>query len=239
MFLAWQDLQLLHATHPGLQYKHKFGGNKSWKVSSLGGVDRIELLGYPKEEKPIVIKPKIRQRKKIFIWPAFEVTDISGNDLGIVICRGGGFEPPYEFISSQDIPDGKLPEDLPDAPAGELPEKRNWRGIPRGYNVNSILYEDLETAGIAELDTAYTRAWTYENSSTESVGAPTNLYCGTDFTDEIVNAEACVNDYGYEASFTAKLERAAALKVASRTQTEAASVDLGFSYSLEGDPDLG
>jgi len=57
IFNAWETLQGLHRTQPGGQYKYAISGNKSWKVSSLNGVDRIEVLGYkPKVEKKPVEK---------------------------------------------------------------------------------------------------------------------------------------------------------------------------------------
>ena len=59
MYHAWLDLQNLHRTHPGSQYKSMVS-DKGWKVSSLSGVDEIKLLGgyhivreEEKEEKKI------------------------------------------------------------------------------------------------------------------------------------------------------------------------------------------
>lgn len=48
--IAWQQLQNLHRTQPGKQYKCMVSG-KGWKISSLDGRDKIEILGYKQEEK--------------------------------------------------------------------------------------------------------------------------------------------------------------------------------------------
>lgn len=45
--------------------------------------------------------PEYREREEITYYPAFEAydgTDITANQIGYVICKGGGFNPPYEFI---------------------------------------------------------------------------------------------------------------------------------------------
>jgi hypothetical protein len=218
-----------------IQGGRKWADGTEVRVLRQHGLDSAQIYVPP---KPLVPVPGKKRWVEQFIWPAFEVTDIDGNYVGIVICRGGGFEPPYEFVPEIQIPEGKLPEDLPDEPAGELPKERNWVGTTNHPDMIERLFEDLETAGIAELDTSNTRAWTYENFSTESLGAATTLYCGTSMTETHDNNENCVA-HGYEPSIVAKFEHAAAFKLANRTQSENASVDVGFSYSLDGDPDLG
>jgi predicted nucleic acid-binding Zn-ribbon protein len=68
-------------------------------------------------------------------WPAIEAYDGEyGSFVGVVLCQGGGFNPPYTFV-----PKDALPEDDPSDPAGPLPDERIWNG-----------YEDLEPLGIAE-----------------------------------------------------------------------------------------
>lgn len=94
-----------------------------------------------------------RERIEIAIYPAFEVYDgntYSSNFIGIVLCRGGGFEPPYEFIAKE-----SLPRDLVDEPQGELPEERMWWDYYRG-DLDDIAIpksrrlEDIAPVGIAE-----------------------------------------------------------------------------------------
>ena len=70
-------------------------------------------------------------------WPAFEAYDSDSHDanfIGVVLCMGGGFEPPYRFVAKD-----SLPEDYPDESAGPLPDERIWDG-----------YEDVEPLGIVE-----------------------------------------------------------------------------------------
>ena len=46
-------------------------------------------------------EPEYREREEITYYPAFEAYDGSeptSSKIGYVICRGGGFNPPYEFI---------------------------------------------------------------------------------------------------------------------------------------------
>ncbi len=61
IYKAWLKLQNLHRTHPGAQYKAKLAGHGGWKISSLNGVDVINILGYPEgEEEEKKKKPKFK-----------------------------------------------------------------------------------------------------------------------------------------------------------------------------------
>ncbi len=103
IYTAWLQLQNLHRTQPGSQYKAMTAGHGSWKVSSLNGKDIIEILGYT--DKPIFEepKPKVRVRKRINYLPAIEAYNEERTFVGYVIARGGGFKPPYEFITKETI----------------------------------------------------------------------------------------------------------------------------------------
>jgi hypothetical protein len=150
MFLAWQDLQLLHATQPGLQYKYMISGNKSWKVSSLNGVDRIELLGYPPEKKEEKREPKIRQRKRVYVWPAFEAFSSEKEHIGYVVARGGGWKSPYEFIpkTSADRSDifewGQWLENYESPPFDSLDTYLKAKPICR---IKDVDYQDIPPIG--------------------------------------------------------------------------------------------
>jgi hypothetical protein len=238
MFLAWQDLQLLHATQPGPQYKYKVGGNKSWKVSSLNGVDRIELLGYPPEKKQEKRRPKIRQRDQVLIWPAFEVYTRNwgrGDYKGIVICRGGGFEPPYEFIPKELFPKEVLPYDEPDQSAGPLPEERNWLGISKRKDVIRLRYEDLEPIGIAEATDCWASGLPYTSGTTFSSPEIRSQAC-TYYEELVTNSEMCVAE-GYPAEWTEKHYNAIARAYQSWTSIATRSDQKVMSYRIEGDPD--
>jgi hypothetical protein len=89
-------------------------------------------------------EPKYREREEVTYYPAIEVYDSpywTATYLGIVICRGGGFEPPYEFI-----PKDSLPRDTATVPKDKLPEERIWE--PE----ETRELEDIVPKGIADVE---------------------------------------------------------------------------------------
>ncbi len=106
IYSAWLQLQNLHRTNPGPQYKSITSG-KGWRISSMDGKDKIEILGYYKKEAPEVSLPRVKVRKKFNYYPtidAFDSQQSNSNHIGYVLCLGGGFNPPYEFIEIDPVP---------------------------------------------------------------------------------------------------------------------------------------
>lgn len=96
----------------------------------LFGAKRAHIHVPPVLEEAEPSGKRIEEEKMIVnsIIPAFEVYSTpefwssSSEFLGIVLCRGGGFNPPYEFIKKDFLPDdwqGNYPYE-------EMPEERKW-----------------------------------------------------------------------------------------------------------------
>lgn len=108
-------------------------------------------------------EPEYREREETSYLPAFNAYNSDRDFIGVIICRGGGFEPPYEFIPTKD----ELPDDTPDdVDFEERPDIRKWEYndkqyediIPTGkYNVHETVSETPNNAA--------TLTWKYELGS--------------------------------------------------------------------------
>ena len=163
-----------------------------------------------------------RERIEIAIYPAFEAYDgntYASNFIGIVLCKGGGFEPPYEFIAKD-----SLPRDLVDEPKGPLPKERIWWDYYRGKLDDvaipkSRAIEDIAPVGIAEVDVRNIAATSSECDVQK--GGEVNLFktcsepihCGDDVY--------CPNHHGRY------------VETYSYSRTESFVETYGFSYSLD------
>jgi len=152
-------------------------------------------------------------------YPAFEAYDgkLWGSKfMGVVLCKGGGFDPPYEFIEKD-----SLPNDYPDEPMGKLPKERIW-----WPEINRRL-QDVIPKGIAEADIVNEQA-TIVNESWP--GGFTGNYlpksCRYWYESELY----CEGAWWYHA-------RAGALYQYSRTESLNASP--GFSYIPEDEASPG
>ena len=102
-----------------LQRVVRFNDGTIIKCLSCFGQDVVDIY-VPVGEEEEISRPIPLSK----YYPAFEAYDgILWNSkfMGVVLCKGGGFEPPYEFI-----PKDSLPNDYSDEPMGELPEERIW-----------------------------------------------------------------------------------------------------------------
>lgn len=82
-------------------------------------------------------EPEYREREEITYLPAFNAYNSDKDFIGVIICRGGGFEPSYEFIPTKE----ELPDDTPDdVDFEEAADLRKW-----GYNDKR--YEDIIPTG--------------------------------------------------------------------------------------------
>jgi len=114
-------------------------------VMSQHGLDTAEIY-VPFEE---VLEPQYRESTVISYWPAFSAyADESWDELkGVILCRGGGFNGPYEFV-----PKDALPYDYNYGSKEFLPEERIWE-------YDNRTFEDIIPSGIADVDiTAPTQA---------------------------------------------------------------------------------
>ena len=99
-------------------------------------------------------RPKYRERIRTRYLPAFEAYDGQGAGkkfLGVVLCEGDGFEPPYRFVAKE-----SLPTDYSDRPSEELPAERIWAffepsGI-EGMDNDYTGYRDIVPSGVAKAD---------------------------------------------------------------------------------------
>ena len=188
----------------------RFSNGTVIRVSSVYEQDVIEVFVPTFAGKEEEIQRKLPLSK---YYPAFEAFDgalWNSKFMGVVLCKGGGFNPPYEFISKDSLPDDYYTE-----PKGALPKERIWySGIDRRL-------EDIAPKGIADTDlvnkqeTAVSETWPggYSSLVTNSTriwyeGAP--LY---------------VDTWWYYA-------RAGAMYI--HTRAESLDVDYGFSSVLPG-----
>lgn len=204
-----------------LQRVARFEDGTIIKCLSCFDQDVVEVfVPLPIGEKAIMPKERI----EIAIYPAFEAYDgntYSSNFIGIVLCKGGGFEPPYEFIAKD-----SLPRDLVDEPKGPLPEERIWWDYYRGKLDDVAIpksrkIEDVAPVGIAE---AIIRNLTATASEcTVQKGGEVNLFktcsdiagCGGGGVDCPIHYGRYVETYSY-------------------SRTESFQETYGFSYSLDG-----
>lgn len=162
-------------------------------------------------------EPEYREREETAYYPAIEVYDgasIHATYVGVVLCKGGGFEPPYEFISKD-----SLPRDTSTAPKDKLPEERIWE------SEEGREFEDIVPKGIADVELAVA------TDPTPSIVAIGNYY------GLITRAErtwwesaSYVDCWDYRAKSAAKYIY---------DRTENFRRDYVFSYSLPGDSDPG
>jgi hypothetical protein len=127
-------------------------------VLSQHGLDSAIIYVPP---KPPVQVPGKRRWVEQYLWPAIEAFDgtrYNANFVGLVLCKGGGFNAPYEFISKEQLHEDFPLYDAPDESAGPQPEIRNWTGTPDDPRMIERLFEDLEPLGIAEADSFLTAA---------------------------------------------------------------------------------
>ncbi|MCK5012429.1 MAG: hypothetical protein KAS66_01295 [Candidatus Omnitrophica bacterium] len=160
--------------------------------------------------------PEYREREEVTYYPAIEVYDspyYTGSYLGIVLCKGGGFEPPYEFI-----PKDSLPEDTHIKPLGELPKERIW------YPETNRMLQDIVPKGIADVELAVA------DDPTPAITASGN-YIGL-----ITRVERWWN-YIYDIWCWSYRGKAVAHHMYERTENF--RLNYAFSYSLPGDIDLG
>lgn len=107
---------------------------------------------------------EVKYKEDIYIryYPAMEVYRKYGSRIvGIVLCKGGGFEPPYEFVPKED-----LPWDVSDEKPEVLPGERTWF-YPGAQYLNRRL-DDIPPKGIAAVDLE--REQTIPNKVTYSGG---------------------------------------------------------------------
>lgn len=90
-------------------------------------------------------EPEYRERVEIKYYPAIEVyydeCDEEEEYMGVVLCKGGGFNPPYEYIQKDSLPIDYIYE-----PAEKLREERIWTV----YDPNERDFEDIVPSGIAQ-----------------------------------------------------------------------------------------
>jgi hypothetical protein len=98
------------------------------KCLSCFGQDVVEVFVPP---IPVVVKrEELKEIPLLRYYPAFEAYngDLWDSEfMGVVLCKGGGFNPPYEFVSKDSLPDDHYEE-----PEEALPEERIW--YPRGHS---------------------------------------------------------------------------------------------------------
>jgi len=95
-------------------------------VMSQHGLDTANIY-VPFEE---VLEPQYRESTVVSYWPAFNAHDADRDFIGVIVCRGGGFRPPYEFIPTDEV----LPTDRPNnVDFVEDPEKRIWEYNGKKY----------------------------------------------------------------------------------------------------------
>ena len=144
--------------------------------------------------------------------------------MPIVLCKGGGFEPPYEYI-----PSGQLPEDENDvAPPEPLPKERKWF-YPGGGQITRY-FEDIAPVGFRDIDLTtdvqpisdYELTGEFTKVSTWVCGRLVTLFIGCD--------ESPFYSWRYTAF-------AAACYDVERTENR--EVYNSFTYTLDEDPDSG
>ena len=203
-----------------LQRITRFDNGTTIKCLSCFGQDVVDIF-VPSLVGEKVIMP--RERIEIAIYPAFEVYDgntYASNFIGVVLCKGGGFEPPYEFIAKE-----SLPRDLVDEPKDPLPEERIWWDYYRGdlddvAIPKSRMLEDIVPVGIAE---AVVRNITATVSECDvQKGGEVNLFKTCSETIHCGDAVNCPLHYGRY------------VEAYSYSRAESFAETYGFSYSLDG-----
>lgn len=95
-------------------------------VMSQHGLDTAQIYVPPKEEAG----KQYIERQVVVYLPSFDAYNAAHEIIGVVVCRGGGFQPPYEFIPTSET----LPHDVPDnVDFAELPDIRIWEYNDKTY----------------------------------------------------------------------------------------------------------
>ena len=195
-----------------LQRIVRFDNGTVIKCLSCFGQDVVNIYVPPVGREEEIVR-KIPLSK---YYPAFEAYDgklWNSKFMGVVLCKGGGFEPPYEFIEKD-----SLPNDYPDEPMGKLPKERIW-----WPEVDRRL-QDVVPKGIAEADIVNKQA-TVVNESW--LGGPTGpLVKSCRYRYEV--PVDCVWWYYAKAGALYQYSRA-----------ESLNVNSGFSYILRGETSPG
>ena len=189
-----------------LQRVVRFNDGTIIKCLSCFGQDVVDIY-VPVGEEEEISRPIPLSK----YYPAFEAYDgILWNSkfMGVVLCKGGGFEPPYEFI-----PKDSLPNDYSDEPMGELPKERIW-----WPEVDRRL-QDIAPKGIAEADVVNKQATVVNESWTGGHTGPLVKSCRYRYEVPI----DCVWWYWAEADALYQYSR-----------VENLNVNPGFSYTIKG-----
>lgn len=200
------------------------------KCISCFGQDVINIFVPPGRE---VEEPRYIERLERTYFPAFEAYDSTDHDaefLGIVLCKGGGFEPPYVFVDKECLPDEKLPEDWGDRPCGKLRKERSWEFF------DAEQFGQKERGGTEYLDIApsnITDADLVQKTATAvNVSAPggfSSIITGVD--REWITSSAVYCDHW---KYCGKSHA-----VFTYTRSESLYKDYAFSYLLPGEADPG
>ena len=147
--MSFQNLQQL-------QKIVRFNDGTIIKCISCFGQDVVKVF-VPQQAEGI----KYREDIRIRYMPAMIVYDAKygGKYLGVVLCKGGGFEPPYEFVPRKE----RLPYDLSDEEPEILPGERTWF-----YPNENRRLDDIPPKGIAAVDAEWEQ--TIPNKVTYSGG---------------------------------------------------------------------
>lgn len=203
-----------------LQRTVRFEDGSIIKCLSCFGQDVVDIF-VPSLVGEKAIMP--RERIEIAIYPAFEVYDgntYASNFIGVVLCKGGGFEPPYEFIAKE-----SLPRDLVDEPKDPLPEERIWWDYYRGdlddvAIPKSRMLEDIAPVGIAEV--------------VERNLAATISECDVQKGGEVNLFKTCSDTVNCGGGVDCPIHYGRYVETYSYSRTESFYETYGFSYSLDG-----
>lgn len=199
-----------------LQRVARFEDGSIIKCLSCFNQDIVEVFVPP--ISVVVKREELKELPLSKYCPAFEAYDgdlWNSNFMGVVLCKGGGFNPPYEFVSKDSLPDDHYEE-----PKEALPEERVW------YPEIDRRLEDIAPKGIADTDvvnkeaTAISETWPggYVSLTTNS----TRIW--------FEGAPLTVDSWWYYAVAGA---------IYQHTRAESLDVDYGFSCVLPGDADPG
>ena len=177
-------------------------------------------------------KPEYIERVELNYYPTFEAyasADYDAEFLGIVLCKGGGFEPPYIFIDKRYLPNETLPEDYGDRPCEKLPKERFWefsdgKQFEGQERDETTEYLDIVPSGIIDADLAQKTATAVDVSA---LGGFSGIITGVD--RERIESVLC--DYW---KYCGKTKA-----VFSYTRTESLYKDFVFSYLLPDEANPG
>lgn len=205
--MSFQNLQQLQKTV-------RFNDGTIIKCISCFGQDVVKVF-VPQQ----VGEVKYREDIRIRYLPAMEVygSKFASSFRGIVLCKGGGFDPPYEFFS---VPKDFLPDDKYWEEPEPLPKQRLL------YNSEERKLEDVVPKGVAAIDLV-------DKTATTSIVSWSGGFIDI-LTSSVRNwweqnpPHVDCWKYGAESS-----------RHHSYTRTESLSVEHGLSYRLSGEADPG